>query len=634
MRWIICVFIVCFTQLAFAQRGGTPNPMWIEVDGDPSVRARTIVVSPDVIGPIDGNIMSLDILSSRGADEGYLRLDTTNDPLTDTLEIKLTEGGLLLLVTGDYLLQTDGLSRIELAAGGGASRTLRLSADSITSDTGIIDFVDNDLTTKGQIYAYNFSAGALVPAAGFNGEGDIYATSSLKALAGLFSEAAKYGTGLEVSGNALVTTYTNIPFGDATLTAATQTITDTHANFDDTYLEQYFRVASSTPSFSGAVGEIIGVTSSTEIVVSFGTAGGDTIVDATGMSFVIYPHPIFFVGDNGDIHAGVGVNPDASFKVHAENSQNEHAVHYEVTSAVDGNSALEIEHDADTYSGTSVIRTRYNATGYISEDTAGTILDVIIDNNAPNSEGGEIHAIDVAVSDVEAITIDISAVSTHSGVDVIHQHLSDPPSVDAALSYDASTTTFYNTTIASSDTVDYGMFEGVSDVYYYGAEDRFDEINSILFREASHTITPLFEYSEANAASWVQFVPADDTSGYQNSGNIRFESDNLITWGGATEDQVSGAGDAITDLYWVRVTRTRNVLPTHPTDSTFGVLAHSSEFLWTKEGALSVDNVAVTDGIVEPGTVVGFAVIYVDKADGDLKVKFGDGFVATIVADS
>lgn len=42
---------------------------------------------------------------------------------------------------------------------------------------------------------------------------------------------------------------------------------------------------------------------------------------------------------------------------------------------------------------------------------------------------------------------------------------------------------------------------------------------------------------------------------------------------------------------------------------------------------------AVQDGITTPATLAGFAIIYVDTADGDLKVKFGDGTVKTIVTD-
>lgn len=43
---------------------------------------------------------------------------------------------------------------------------------------------------------------------------------------------------------------------------------------------------------------------------------------------------------------------------------------------------------------------------------------------------------------------------------------------------------------------------------------------------------------------------------------------------------------------------------------------------------------AITDGITAPTTAPGSAQIYVDSADGDLKIKFGDGTVKTIVTDT
>jgi hypothetical protein len=49
---------------------------------------------------------------------------------------------------------------------------------------------------------------------------------------------------------------------------------------------------------------------------------------------------------------------------------------------------------------------------------------------------------------------------------------------------------------------------------------------------------------------------------------------------------------------------------------------------------LSGPALQITDGITAPGTDMGFASIYVDSADGDLKIKFGDGTVKTIVTDT
>lgn len=52
-------------------------------------------------------------------------------------------------------------------------------------------------------------------------------------------------------------------------------------------------------------------------------------------------------------------------------------------------------------------------------------------------------------------------------------------------------------------------------------------------------------------------------------------------------------------------------------------------------GYLRADkHLRLKDGITAPSTITGYALIYVDIADGDLKVKFGDGTVKTIVTDT
>jgi hypothetical protein len=46
------------------------------------------------------------------------------------------------------------------------------------------------------------------------------------------------------------------------------------------------------------------------------------------------------------------------------------------------------------------------------------------------------------------------------------------------------------------------------------------------------------------------------------------------------------------------------------------------------------DSVQLLDGVATPTTENGKAKIYVDAADGDLKVRFGDGTVKLIVSDT
>lgn len=63
---------------------------------------------------------------------------------------------------------------------------------------------------------------------------------------------------------------------------------------------------------------------------------------------------------------------------------------------------------------------------------------------------------------------------------------------------------------------------------------------------------------------------------------------------------------------------------THQIGSTaFALLKTITHSLQLKDGGISV-----------PGTAAGFANIYIDPADGDLKIKFGDGVVKTIVTDT
>lgn len=44
--------------------------------------------------------------------------------------------------------------------------------------------------------------------------------------------------------------------------------------------------------------------------------------------------------------------------------------------------------------------------------------------------------------------------------------------------------------------------------------------------------------------------------------------------------------------------------------------------------------IAIVDGMTAPAAITGYAYIYVDSADGDLKVRFSDGTIKTIVVDT
>jgi hypothetical protein len=105
-----------------------------------------------------------------------------------------------------------------------------------------------------------------------------------------------------------------------------------------------------------------------------------------------------------------------------------------------------------------------------------------------------------------------------------------------------------------------------------------------------------------NAYGW-------DGSAAQVAGTINFRS--TETW--------SGAG-------WGSRIQFRAIAATTTTLTEFGSLDSRG---WFSEKAYYL-----LDGLTPPAALVGYAVIYVDNLDGDLKVKFGDGTVKTLATDT
>lgn len=470
----------------------------------------------------------------------------------------------------------------------------------------------------------NIAVGTDSPSGGFSGEGDIYATSGIKAMEGLYSEAVYQGAGLEVSDNSLAITYTNAAYGDATFTAATQLLTDSHADFggdDDVNVGDFLKIISSTPNLTGATGEIIGVPSSTTLIISVATSGDTVLGDVSGMSFVIYPRPNLFVGDNGDFHATVGVNADASFKVVASDSNNDHAVHYVITAGKDGNTGLNIEYDAHTYGGTAAMHLNYDATAFADADTIGTLLDAVVLNTGASD--GNVHVMDVALGNPANADLGVAAVATHEGVDVIHQHLGEPAALDTAFSYTPSTYTDRTAAFNDSGT-DVQIFVLEDDFILLGSSSKFDEINVLLNTTASHTIIPTFHFM-IEADTWTAFTPADDSVGFSQNGTIRFNSDNLTGWAGKTIYEITGAGDNVADYYWIKITRTRKILPTPPTEDTIQVTTLGTELGWDKEGRLAIKTFSQAN---EPDTTdlpSGKFCFWTDTDDSKLYICYNHG---------
>ena len=86
------------------------------------------------------------------------------------------------------------------------------------------------------------------------------------------------------------------------------------------------------------------------------------------------------------------------------------------------------------------------------------------------------------------------------------------------------------------------------------------------------------------------------------------------------------------------VPRVRRRLPRERDITSEFTLADKVKLISTEFGATvgalnSLGALVIPDGIPEPPAVVSFTQIYVDQADGNLKVKFGDGTVKTLATN-
>lgn len=119
--------------------------------------------------------------------------------------------------------------------------------------------------------------------------------------------------------------------------------------------------------------------------------------------------------------------------------------------------------------------------------------------------------------------------------------------------------------------------------------------------------------SSANyLGGWIQLLQRGTFSG----GNARFSLDMAAKNTDGTESQITLNG------------LTNKSFDPYPTND-IGLGSTSGYWSHITSGYLRI-----VDGITAPSTLSGYALIYVDTADGDLKIKFGDGTVKTIVVDT
>ena len=450
---------------------------------------------------------------------------------------------------------------------------VNITGDIMTGNLGIKTAPVYEIDANDTIRALNnILIGDTTGSASFRGEGDLYAVGGIKAMEGLFAEAQAYGAGLEVLDNSLAVTYTNVLSGNATLNSTTKVIYDTQASFDSTYKGQFFRVISSTPSFTGSTGEIISVIDSTHLALSFATAGTDTIVDATGMSFVIYPRPIFFAGDNGVVSVNIGENEDANLGIHIDNGTGFHGVYIDDTAGADQHQAFTIDQDFDNRDGV-VAQNIYSYSSTGGEDLHYDMMTLEMDVSGINN------------SHFNFIDMNVIGSGTNNHIDgirvsgdinhIIHQGSED--TIKSAYYNGVNVTHNFTTNGDNSE-----IFSADNDWIYIGSDVNFTHISVDLDSGADVNLRFDFYYCNSSGG-WSEFLvePLDTTNDFITSGTISFDNP---TDRGVCNKEYDGTPFSDTTSYtYIGLMRKRNIVSEPPVENLFTISGSDTVFKLQKD---------------------------------------------------
>jgi len=236
-----------------------------------------------------------------------------------------------------------------------------------------------------------------------------------------------------------------------------------------------------------------------------------------------------------------------------------------------------------------------------------TAYDFVIDSHllAANSE---IHTIDVSTSDGIPAG-DVAGLAVHTYVDPIHQHIG---------TYTSPSQTEYAGEKHTNGTVWADGIDGSeiliknSDEVYIGSAAKFSEIEVIMTTGATKHIGLTFWFNTA-ADAWTQFYPLDGTEGFQQSGLIHWDEDNIPTW---TNDGDPGGAESSAG-YWIKIIRTSVPDPGTPTPTTMKTGTFTF-YSWNHLGNLDILNATTTGwlnvGVTVPTNEMGVGDLFVGSS--------------------
>ncbi len=153
----------------------------------------------------------------------------------------------------------------------------------------------------------------------------------------------------------------------------------------------------------------------------------------------------------------------------------------------------------------------------------------------------------------------------------------------------------------TNDTIDTPIFTSNSDTVLVGNTVKFQEISFLLTTGAFLTqVSPTFEYS-TGGTSFASFSPNDNTNGFQFSGVIIWQIDDIPGW-------VTNTGGN----YEIRITRTSSFLLTTPVTNYVQITGSGENYYWNNDGDVRINSLNLpgsTSGSVtfqSPATVTSY----------------------------
>lgn len=224
---------------------------------------------------------------------------------------------------------------------------------------------------------------------------------------------------------------------------------------------------------------------------------------------------------------------------------------------------------------------------------------VLVNVNENGSTGGCVYGFETVATSLGSACVYHSAAGPHVGV--IHHSSGTFGNMDEALNNGVNQLTEF-TTLGNITSI----FVNDNETVTIGNAAQFSSIEFLLSTTASQNINPTFEYS-TGAGTWATFSPADGTNGMQNTGVILWELAPI------TSAWMTGTGGN----YLIRITRTRNSLPTVPQQSLVQISA-VTVYKWDENADVNINNLTMDGKQIIDVTNAEAFLVRLDNDGGDV----------------